>query len=307
MDTPQEFHYRFPGRVAGQRPGSHPGSSVGAGQEFVRHMSLYDWPDPRRLDLRASLRALREDWLVRVNRQRAGIAVRAIVDVSASMSFGGRRPKLHVVADFVEALGLSAFRVGDAVGMMGFDDLERPDLFMPARLSRGMGSLMASALRECMNVSQRGSATWSAHVRTVRAAHGPGYRSASDGLEEVSARLAGQQGLIFLLSDFHWPLPRLDRVLDSFAHASVVPIVVWDPAETEPPERNALAVLRDAESGASRTLWVRPRLREQWRRSVAHRRAEIDSFFAARGLRPFYVEGVFDLDALSRYFFEEGM
>ena len=284
MDAPQEFHYRLPGRVSGQRPGSHPGSSIGAGQEFVSHVSLYDRPDPRRLDLRASLRGLKEEWLVRVNRQRAGASVRAIVDVSTSMMFGSQRPKLHVVADFVEALGMSAFRVGDAVGMMAFDEAERPDLFMPARVSRGMGSLMGAALRE---------------VRDVGSADG-----SVDGLEDAASRLAGQQGLVFLVSDFHWPLERLDIALDLMAHAGVVPVVVWDPAETEPPTRNALASLRDAETGARRTLWLRPRLRQEWRRSVEQRRAEIDSYFAAHAIRPFYVEGAFDADALSRYFFE---
>ncbi len=287
MDTPHEFHYRIPGRVAGRRPGSHAGSSVGSGQEFVTHLSLYDYPDPRRLDLRASLRSLDAKWLVRVNRQRAGISVRAIVDVSASMEFGSRRSKLHVAADFVEALGLSAFRVGDAVGMMAFDDaVERCDLYIPARVSRGMGSVMAAALRAGVNdgvpVTERGS----------------------DGLEAAASRLAGQQGLVFLVSDFHWPLERLNFVLDYLAHATVVPVVVWDPAETAPPTVNALATLRDAESGARRTLWVRPKLREQWREAVARRRSEIDSFLAARGLHPFYMEGKFDADALSRYFFE---
>jgi hypothetical protein len=284
MDAPQEFHYRLPGRVSGQRPGSHPGSNIGAGQEFVTHVSLYDRPDPRRLDLRASLRGLKEEWLVRVNRQRAGASVRAIVDVSASMMFGSQRPKLHVVADFIEALGMSAFRVGVAVGMMAFDEAERPDLFIPARVSRGMGSLMGAALRE---------------VRDVGSADG-----SVDGLEDAASRLAGQQGLVFLVSDFHWPLERLDIALDLMAHAGVVPVVVWDPAETEPPTRNALASLRDAETGARRTLWLRPRLRQEWRRSVEQRRAEIDSYFAAHAIRPFYVEGGFDADALSRYFFE---
>jgi uncharacterized protein (DUF58 family) len=284
----QEFHYRLPGRIGGQRPGSHRGSSVGAGQEFVTHLSLYDRPDPRRLDLRASLRTLRDDdWLVRVNRQRTGTAVRAIVDVSASMCFGSRRPKLHVVADFVEALGMSAFRVGDAVGMMAFDNSDRPDLFTPARLSRGMGSIMASSLR----------AACSPAIRGVEAASG-------DGLEDAAARLAGQQGLVFLVSDFHWPLQRLDSVLDLMAHAGVVPVVVWDPAEIEPPSRNSIASLSDSETGSRRTLWIRPRLREQWRLGVERRRAEIDSFFATHALRPFYMQGAFDGDALSRYFFE---
>jgi hypothetical protein len=326
MDTPQEFHYRLPGRVSGQRPGSHPGSSIGAGQEFVTHMSLYDRPDPRRLDLRASLRGFNDDWLVRVNRQRAGAAVRAIVDVSASMTFGGARPKLHVVADFVEALGLSAFRVGDAVGMMAFDESERADLFMPARVSRGMGSVMGAALRELCDagdVAGTGGAVGAGSAagtqaasgvrgaRASRAAHGqrasraaPGDIGFSDGLEDAASRLAGQQGLVFLVSDFHWPLEHLDIVLDLLAHAGVVPVIVWDPAETEPPSLNALASLRDAESGARRTLWLRPRLRQEWRQAVARRRAEIDSFFAAHSIRPFYVEGAFNADALSRYFFE---
>jgi hypothetical protein len=325
MDTPQEFHYRLPGRVSGQRPGSHPGSSIGAGQEFVTHLSLYDRPDPRRLDLRASLRGVNDDWLVRVNRQRAGTAVRALVDVSASMAFGGVRPKLHVVADFVEALGLSAFRVGDAVGMMAFDESERADLFMPARVSRGIGSVMGAALRDLCDavaggvtgstsVSGAGS-TQAAHgMRGARAPRsatdprvsrpGPGDSLLTDGLEDAASRLAGQQGLVFLISDFHWPLERLDIVLDLLAHAGVVPVIVWDPSETEPPSRNALVSMRDAESGARRTLWLRPRLRQEWLQAVARRRAEINSFFAAHSIRPFYVEGAFNADALSRYFFE---
>jgi hypothetical protein len=49
---------------------------------------------------------------------------------------------------------------------------------------------------------------------------------------------------------------------------------------------------------------LRPRLRQQWRRAVAQRRAELDQFFAAHAIRPFYIQGAFDGDALSRYFFE---
>jgi uncharacterized protein (DUF58 family) len=281
MSAPQEFYYRVPRRVGGWRPGSHPGSSLGTGQEFVSHMSLYDRPDPRRLDLRASVRSLGGDWLVRANRQRAGVPVHVIADVSASMHFGSQRTKLEVVADFVEALGQSAFRVGDALGMRAFDSDERQDLFMPALLNRGMGSVMAAMLRQC------------------EAAAG-----GMEGLLATASPLAGRQGLIFLASDFHWPLDRLDEVLDLLVHAWLVPMIIWDPAETEPPQRDALAALRDAESGARRTLWMRPKLRVQWREAVAQRRAELDRLFAARGIRPFYVSGAFNGEAMSRYFFE---
>lgn len=281
MSAPQEFHYRLPHRVGGWRPGSHAGSGLGGGQEFATHLSLYDWPDPRRLDLRASLRDSRGGWLVRVHRQRAAIAVHAVVDVSASMNFGEPRSKLQVAADFVEALGHSAFRVGDALGMIGFDARQRDDLFMPAMRSRGLGSVMAETLRQC-----RGDA------------------AGADGLQDALLPLAGRQGLVFLVSDFHWPLHRLGAALHSLAHACVVPMVVWDHAEAEPLARDGLAFMRDAETGAARTLWMRPALRRQWRDAVGRRRTELDRFFAARGLRAFHVGGAFDGEAMSRYFFE---
>ena len=312
MDRSPEIHYRLPGRVSGQRPGSPRGSSIGAGQEFVAHTSLFHRPDPRRLDLRASLRTLNEDWLVRVNRQRAGVAVRAIVDVSTSMNFGGQRPKLHVVADFLEALGLSAFRVGDAVGMMSFDENERSDLFMPARVSRGMGAIMAAALRAVCDSASH-AADGGIRERLAAQRHAAGARRAAaaegiptkvGGLEEAASHLAGQQGLVFLVSDFHWPLGSLNSILDLLAYASVVPIVVWDPAETSPPASNGMAFLRDAESGARRTLWVRPKLRQDWLQAVTRRRAEINGLFASRGIQPFYIVGSFDADALSRHFLE---
>jgi uncharacterized protein (DUF58 family) len=281
MSAVQEFHYRLRGRVGGRRIGSHPGSSLGAGQEFAAHLNLYDLPDPRRLDLRASLRNVRGDWLVRVYRQRTGIPVHAVVDVSASMRFGLRMPKLRIVAEFVEALGRSAFRVGDPLGMLAFDARERRDLYVPALLGRGMGSAMAARLERCET-----------------------HPGGIDGLEQAALHLAGREGLVFLVSDFHWPLDRLGGVLDLLAHAYVVPMVVWDPAEIEPPARNTLAVLHDSESGTRRTLWMRPRLRAQWREAVARRRAELEHVFAASGLRPFYVLGAFDGEALTRYFLE---
>jgi hypothetical protein len=228
------------------------------------------------------------------------------------MGFGSRRPKLHVVADFVESLGVSAFRVGDAVGMMAFDDDERSDLFIPARVSRGMGRLMAQALLGSVNATGAAGANEGAAAKAsaverrvpARVRHAPAVGA---GLQAVASHLAGQQGLVFLVSDFHWPLESLGIVLDYLAHATLIPVVVWDPAEVEPPTRDALATLRDAESGARRTLWVRPKLREQWRLAVAQRRAQINSFLAARGLQAFYMEGGFDADSLSRYFLEAQM
>jgi hypothetical protein len=58
------------------------------------------------------------------------------------------------------------------------------------------------------------------------------------------------------------------------------------------------------ESGTQRTLWMRPRMREKWREAANARRNELNQVFAARAMRPFYVTGRFDHEAMSQYFFE---
>jgi uncharacterized protein (DUF58 family) len=301
-----EFHYRLPMRSSGFRPGSHRGSSFGAGQEFAMHGRLFDYPDPRRIDLRASVRAARSEWLVRVHLQRAAVPVQVLVDVSASMRFGTRRSKLQVAADFVEALGYSAFRVGDPLGMLAFDSGARDDLFMPPRSGRGIGNLLAGMLRESAGVGA-GEGTGASFAAAAVSGKGSGGVNGSGSvgaLQRIASTLAGRQALVFLVSDFHWSLTALPAVLDLLVHAYVVPIVVWDAAEIAPPAGGPLLAVRDAESGARRTLWLSAGARERWHEGVARRRAELSQMFGKRAMQPFYIEGAFDPEAMSRYFLE---
>ncbi|HEU5297310.1 MAG TPA: VWA domain-containing protein [Burkholderiaceae bacterium] len=279
-----DFHYRLPTRVGGQRPGAHPGIGLGSGGEFIAHDSLFRRPDPRRLDLRASLRRvarLDDDWLVRVYRQRASVPVHLVVDVSASMQFGSPQRKLEHVAAFARSLSRSAYQMGDRVALLAFDAHERVDLRLPARRGRGVGELIAQILCSCH-----------------------GGAGSAQGLLEAAERLLGRDALVFIASDFHWPLDGLGAVLDRLGHAFVVPIVVWDPQEVEPPPANGIAAALDAEGGGERTLWMRPALRARWRQAVADRRTELQRLFAARSLRAFMMEGRFDAEAMSRYFIE---
>lgn len=270
------------------------------------HGRLFDYPDPRRIDLRASVRAARSEWLVRVHLQRAAVPVQVLVDVSASMRFGTRRSKLQVAADFVEALGYSAFRVGDPLGMLAFDSGARDDLFMPPRSGRGIGNLLAGMLRESAGVGA-GEGTGASFAAAAVSGKGSGGVNGSGSvgaLQRIASTLAGRQALVFLVSDFHWPLTALPAVLDLLVHAYVVPIVVWDAAEIAPPAGGPLLAVRDAESGARRTLWLSAGARERWHEGVARRRAELSQMFGKRAMQPFYIEGAFDPEAMSRYFLE---
>ena len=230
MSTSGEFHYRIPHRLGAWRPGSHPATTLGAGQEFVSHMNLYDRPDPRRLDLRASLRDVRGEWLIRVNRQRAAVPVQVIVDVSASMAFGSAaRLKSDVAEGIALVVGRLAVRRGGRLSLLGFG---APDeRFLPPRSGRGALVGLRRALGE-------GVAT-------------DGHAS-EDGLSRAArriSRLSRQPGLVTVVSDFREPAASWTRAVGSLAaRHSVLAVEVRDPREGTLPDAGRLSLV-DPETG----------------------------------------------------------
>lgn len=279
-----EFVYRLPGNTISTRPGSHRSNSRGSGMNFVSHARLMDQPDPRRLDLRASIANIRKEWLVRVNQQRAAVAVTAIVDVSATMHFGTECSKISVAADFLEALGYSAGGLGDSVSLYAFDEQMRNDLTLPQRYGRGTGLNMAAKIRSCKPT-------------------GPGAANI-DALAQCVDSVAGKTALIFIVSDFHFPINLLETFLDPLAGALVVPIVIWDRAEVEPPEGYGLLSVRQMGNNSSRHIWLTPEKRSQWQDNIEQRQTQIAQAFASRDERPFYITRGFNPEKLSRYFME---
>ena len=277
--TIREVHYRVGAPVRGHFPGHHRSTRGESGFEFRGHASLLDAPDPRRLDLHASLRDPFGDWRVRIYSQRKSIPVTVVADLSASMGFTGHAPKLAVLADFVESLAWSAWRTGDSFGFVGCDSVLRADLLQPQSRARGAGGEVA---------------------RRLRALH-PDGRDAR-GLLDASRRLSRQRALLFLVSDFHLPLDLIAAVLDSLSLHEVVPTVLWDPAEFGLSAARGLAQVIDPESGRQRLVWWRPALRARWEAAHAQRREALLQLFRARRLKPLFVEGGYDADAVTRHF-----
>lgn len=278
----RELHYRIATSALGHFPGHHRSHRGTSGLEFRGHTSLLNAPDPRRLDLHASLRDPFNgagNWLVRVYNQRLSVPVLMLADLSASMGFDGQRRKLDVLADFTDSLAWSAWRTGDAFGFIGCDTAVRADWLQPPSRARGGGADIARRLRH-----------WQPDGASAR------------GLLDAHRHLGRQRALLFLVSDFHLPLPDIARLLEQLSTHELVPVVLWDPLEFALGERPGLAWLRDPESGQRRLVWWRPALRARWQASHDARRAALLQLFRQRRLRPLFIEQGFDADAVTRHF-----
>ncbi len=279
----QEILYRLARWPRHGRPGQHRSYAPGPGLDVHGFAPLTAHPDARRLDVHVSARDPFGQWVVRLPRQRSSATLVVLADLSASMTFGQPCRKLDALADFVEALGHSACRAGDAIAFAGADETLREGWTMAPTRSRGATVALAQQLRL-------------AHLE-----------GAGAGAIALAARHFGRlrDSLVFLLSDFHWPEPVLDAVCAALASRDVVPVVLWAEHEFDRWPRRGLAEVQDLETGERRTVWFRRSLADAMARAGAQRRAQLRRRFGDHGWRPFFCSGAFDAQALNAYFHGE--
>ena len=277
--APVEIGYRFDRRARGIHPGMHQGTESGGGLEPLRHGTLLDGRDPRRLDLLASFRDPLRRLLVRRYRQRASIRVQVLADLSASLGFRSQGDRIETLAGLVCALGYSAGRAGDAFSFIGCDEHVREELVLPP--TRASGAYLDIAAR----------------LRALR----PRGRG-SEGLREALPMIGGRRSLVFLASDFHFPFVLLETLLAGLARHQVVPVVLADSGELDPTPAFGLVRVADAETGEARTLLMRPALRHRLRTQARLRRQALMQCFATHGAHPLELTDRFEADRVNDYF-----
>lgn len=273
--------YRVRWKSSALRPGAFRGVYAGSGDHIRASIPLHERADPRRLDLRATLRDPFRGLWVREFEQNAALKVIVLADVSASMGFVGRTDKVEELRRITIALARAAWRNGDAFGFFAAAEKPRTDLMLPPRVNRGATDWIERRL---------------AHLE-------PEGRSAR-GLASLAGHLPQRRALVFLVSDFHWPREDLPDLLRRLSHHAIVPVVLWDPAEVDAVHRHGIAVLRDLESGERRFVWLRPGLVEKLRAHRRQRESELRHACHAAGCAPFFVRGRFDPASLTRHFLE---
>jgi hypothetical protein len=284
IDSPApSFHYRprFPSRSL--MPGAHRSSVEGSGLMARALVPLASARDPRRIDLRASLRDPFGNWWVREFRQRSTVRVIVALDMSASLTAGGgsslEPSPAETALAFTRAAARSATGGGDSFGVLPFGaTLIEPLTLAPTRVAAA-GKAALAAIAE---------AGWQAD--SARA------------IEDVPSRLPAGASLVFLVSDFRLPPEQLDRALAQMSAHDVVPAWLRSPLEPMAGSGPSLVDWRDAESGRLRTLWLRPALRRRIAQAQQDHDAAIQRLFERYQCLPLRLAGRFDADSVSAYF-----
>lgn len=280
MTRTASFQYRLPRPAVGVYPGAHPGQMVGNGQLFKRHEPLIARPDPRRIDLRASLLDPFGAFQVRVHQQHSRAEVYLLADLSTSMSFKGSLAKRSTLIAMLESIALSAQEYADNFGFIAYAEHVVKSLYLPASKHQGRIQALGEKLK-----------SWR-------------FTPGSNGLNEVHAYLPGHRALLFLVSDFHMPMHLLKQALQSLMRHDVVPLVLWDAQEYRQLPDWGLYYLQDLETGRRRTLWMRPSLKRRIQQVYAARRLELEACFRGFGCEPVFIEDGYHAEQLELYFLQ---
>ena len=275
----KEFSYHIGWRSRGRRSGSHASTQRGMGMEFRGHTTLLSYPDPRRIDIRQTMRDPLEQVYVRIFNQKSATPVFALADLSGSMNFGSKQSKVALMSQIASAIAMSAYHNSDPFGFIGFDDVVRED-WVCTQSFRAHQALELTAALKSFEPEQVGS----------------------KGLKDVNRYLPRERSLIFLISDFHMPLNELEEALSLLMQHYIVPIVLWDSSEYKNLPEFGITNVTDCETGQKRTLFLRKEMRANIIASFEERRIELEALLMKFDMPPFFVEGDFDSDALTEYF-----
>lgn len=279
LNDVKPFTYSTPWKSSSVHFGDHRGTQRGLGDDYRGNVSLIDYPDARRMDLRQTLRDPYEQIQVKTFNQNNTTPVFAICDISSSMQFGDKQSKLQLAEHISASIAYSANEMGDLFSLISYNDHVVEDLTLP----------LSHHLFNSIEVIQKLANYQSRH-------------SGSEGVLDVSMYLSIHRSLVFWISDFHMPIALIEQTLNAMSAHQVVPIVLWDDGEHKSLPQFGFGNLIDPETGVARMMFFRKSLRDQFIEAFKIRRDALDQLFLKFGYPPLYLQGQFNPETLTNYF-----
>lgn len=273
------FFYQVPWKSSSIHFGEHRGTQRGLGDEFKGNMSLIDYPDARRMDLRQTLRDPYEQVQVKLFNQDNTTPIFAVCDVSSSMQFKGQRRKLDLAKEIAASIAYSAFETSDVFSVIAYHQ----QVIETLTLSLSHHVHQAFEVIDQLGQYQE-------------------MRVGAEGILEVPQYLSQHRGLVFWISDFHMPLSLIEQAFNAMSAHQVIPVVLWDEYEYTKLPKFGLGNMIDPETGMNRTIFFRQSVRAQFEEAFAARKQRLETLFTRFDSQAIYIHDQYDPDVMSRYF-----
>jgi len=259
--------------------GDHPGTQRGLGSDYRGTINLVDYPDARRMDLRQTIRDPFEQVQVRQFNQDSTTPIYAVCDLSSSMQFKGHKRKLDTAIEIATAVANSAYHMGDLFGFIGYNQQVLEDFTLPLSRNYHQSKQTIGLLHDYQQL-----------------------RIGVDDVTDVPNFLGQTRALVFWISDFHMPLPVIEKTLLAMSAHKVVPIVLWDDEEYKKLPKFGFGTMIDLESGRNRTLFFRSEVKAKFINAFNARRHALEALFLRFESPALFMHGDYRPELMTHYF-----
>ena len=276
------FNYHINWKSRGIHPGNHKSDQRGMGIEFAGHSNLLDYPDPRRIDLRMTMKDPMDQVYVRIFNQRSASPVMIFSDLSSSMRFGNEHEnKICKSSLIAQIIRNSAYRNSDAVGFVGFNNDIPQEWTSPLSYKPYRVDALIKEMKDYTPENKDSSA-----------------------ITKLHSLLPKDHTLIFIISDFHMPNEHIINFLSNTKKHTVIPIILWDEKEFKDLPRFGITTLTDPETFEEKTVLMRKRLAKKIAKMFENQKNNLTTIFNRFDAPPFFVTNKFNPDHMTQYFNE---
>ena len=271
-----QFTYSISWRSRNNRYGNNLSSKIGNDFEYSGSKNFNDHPDLTRIDIKNSITDPYENIYVKTYNLNNPINLVVLCDISSSM-FVSKNNDVMMKA-LSKIIAKSAIDQGDRFGMICFNDsIENNYLLEPGNNFQYINKWIDGIIFDT-------------------------NRNSSNGIKKIDKYLPEEKSLVFLISDFHYSLKKIDRILGQLSNHHVIPIFISSEGEIKKMPNYGFRKFTDSELDLEHEVFLRPSVKDKILSDYEEMKIKIFNVFSKKHLKQIVINGDIDIETIQKYF-----
>ena len=271
-----QFTYSISWRSRNNRYGNNLSSKIGNDFEYSGSKNFNDHPDLTRIDIKNSITDPYENIYVKTYNLNNPINLVVLCDISSSMFVSKNNDAMMKALSKI--IAKSAIDQGDRFGMICFNDsIENNYLLEPGNNFQYINKWIDGIIFDT-------------------------NRNSSNGIKKIDKYLPEEKSLVFLISDFHYSLKKIDRILGQLSNHHVIPIFISSEGEIRKMPNYGFRKFTDSELDLEHEVFLRPSVKDKILSDYEEMKIKIFNVFSKKHLKQIVINGDIDIETIQKYF-----
>ena len=275
MKTDQ-FNYSISWRSRNNRYGNNLSSKIGNDFEYSGSKNFNDHPDLSHIDIKNSITDPFENIYVKTYNLNNPINLLSLCDISSSVFVNNKNNAL--VKNLSKIIARSAIGQGDKFSMLCYNDYIKNNYALGPENNLQFIDQWIDKIK--LNLD----------------------KSSSDGIKKINKYLPEEKSLIFWISDFHYPLDKINSILNQLSNHHVIPVFISSESEINSLPRYGFRKFIDSELNLEQEIFLRPSIKLQLLRDYNDIKGKIFNIFSKNHLKQIIINESIDMESIQKYF-----